>query len=45
VLCSLNRRALEAYEERVDELFGLRGADTTTNTEVAHSLEAARHGV
>jgi ArsR family transcriptional regulator, arsenate/arsenite/antimonite-responsive transcriptional repressor len=44
VLCSLNRRALEAYEQRVDEMFGLRGAEPTTSTDAVRPMEAVRHG-
>jgi ArsR family transcriptional regulator len=44
VLCSLNRRTLEAYEQRVDETFGLRGAEPSNPTDAPHPLEAVRHG-
>jgi ArsR family transcriptional regulator, arsenate/arsenite/antimonite-responsive transcriptional repressor len=44
VLCSLNRHALEAYEQRVDEMFGLRGAEPTTSTDALRPMEAVRHG-
>jgi ArsR family transcriptional regulator, arsenate/arsenite/antimonite-responsive transcriptional repressor len=40
VLCSLNRRSLEGYGRRIDEAFGLNGAEPETDT--VRSLEAAR---
>lgn len=44
VLCSLNRRVLEAYGQRVDETFGLNRADLDNESDASQPLEAARRG-
>jgi ArsR family transcriptional regulator, arsenate/arsenite/antimonite-responsive transcriptional repressor len=45
VLCSLNRRTLEAYGRRVDETFGLNRAEPSNESDPSHPLEAARQGL